>query len=146
MTTKTLNKILIIDDNEIDQYITKSVIELAGIGDVTDVESNVSEALYYLQQCIDQGNPLPDLLLIDIHMPILNGWDFLTEYRKFTFDSGKEPVLIMFSSSINKNDRKHVVEFTEIAEFIEKPITVEKFQMIVEKHFNASYSPITFVS
>ncbi|MDH5399238.1 MAG: response regulator [Cyclobacteriaceae bacterium] len=136
MGNRKINNVLIIDDNEIDQFITQSVIKLAKCDAEVHSVSNVNEALYFLQKGLNGEIPIPELILLDIHMPVLNGWNFLTEYQKLSHALTDKIVLVMFSSSINKNDRKQAANFQEIADFIEKPITVDKFNKIEKENFH----------
>ncbi|MDH5400425.1 MAG: response regulator [Cyclobacteriaceae bacterium] len=130
-----LRNILIIDDNEVDQFITRSVIELSGCEASIHKVTSVNEALSFLSEADQGAKPIPGLILLDIHMPVLNGWNFMLEYEKLNEELKNKIVLIMFSSSISQNDRKQVKEFSDISEFIEKPLMVEKFQEMVTKHF-----------
>ena len=83
MKTK-LNCILLVDDDEPTNFLNQMVIEELDIAEQIRVAQNGQEALTYLKKTGigDENFPLPDLILLDINMPAMNGWEFLERYRK----------------------------------------------------------------
>jgi CheY-like chemotaxis protein len=69
------------------------------------------------------------LILVDINMPVMNGWDFLKEYAQV--ESSREDTIIMLSSSIDFQDRQKSKDFPYVDGFIEKPLTFEKLKNIL---------------
>lgn len=136
-TTETIERVLIIDDNEIDALICTKVFKKydSAIELVTFV--GAKEALEFLKDKI-QNNPesLPDLILLDLYMPLMNGWFFLTEYKKIAEQLPKKIVIIVASSTTYDKDLTQIQAHKEISGHLSKPLTVEKIQHIQEKHFD----------
>lgn len=134
---KNLQHVLIIDDDEINNFICKKVISTANTADeVTAIQSG-SEALAYLQRIVEQepGN-LPELILLDISMPYMNGWEFLQYYRSYKDQFAFPPVIAILSSSVYEADAEKAEAEPEVRDYMTKPLTVENFTALVEKHFS----------
>jgi CheY-like chemotaxis protein len=135
--TKNLHQVLIIDDDEINNFVCKKVILKAGVAeDVVAVQSG-SEALAYLQRVLDQQPEAPpELILLDISMPYMNGWEFLAHYRAYKAQFASPPVIAILSSSVYEADAEGARAEPEIQDYVTKPLTVENFTALVEKHFS----------
>jgi len=118
--------IVLIDDDPINNLINKRLIKRfvlsPGIKEFLEAE----EALKYIQGL---GHINKVLILVDINMPVMNGWDFLKEYAHF--ESSREDTIIMLSSSIDFQDRQKSKDFPYVSGFIEKPLTFEKLKNIL---------------
>ena len=131
--TKKAEYILLIDDDEASNYFHKMVITKADCAKECVVAESGLEALELLQA----QNTLhkPDLVFLDINMPKMNGWEFLIELKK-TSPLSNSVILIMLTTSINPDDRKKVENIDEISGYEEKPLTIEKIQAIMRRHFS----------
>ena len=109
--------VLLVDDEPANNLVHKLMIsrlELAG--EIVVMESAL-EALDYLEK------EHPDVILLDINMPALSGWDFMDRFSSMSV-AGKTKVY-MVSSSVNPEDRERAVQNDLIADFIEKPLKIE---------------------
>lgn len=93
---------------------------------------NGQEAYEGLASKIDNGDPLPDMILLDINMPIWNGWKFLDEFLKI--EPATNIIIYIISSSIDPNDTKKAKEYSVIKNFIVKPISIEKVKELLEEN------------
>jgi len=115
-------KILIIDDDSIVVFVQQKILQKCGVSYEPLAFKDAREGLNYLQ---DESNEEKDyLIFLDINMPSLSGWEFLEKLEKFE-ESDKIKV-IMVTSSIDSYDKKKSVDYKNVFDFIEKPITVER--------------------
>ena len=118
--------IVLIDDDPINNLINKRLIKRFVLSPDIKEFLEAEEALKYIQSL---GHINKVLILVDINMPVMNGWDFLKEYAHF--ESSREDTIIMLSSSIDFQDRQKSKDFPYVSGFIEKPLTFEKLKNIL---------------
>ncbi|MEZ4775144.1 MAG: response regulator [Bacteroidia bacterium] len=130
-----LNCVLLIDDDEDDNFIHKMVIEKAGVArQVLAVESGM-EALAYLTTKQNGAYPQPDLIFLDINMPGMNGWEFLEAYRKLELFQQGRVIVVMLTTSPDPSDKNKAENLTEIRKFLNKPLTAEMLMNILNEFF-----------
>jgi CheY-like chemotaxis protein len=83
---------------------------------------------------IQQKDPakLPDYILLDINMPIMNGWEFLDEYKRLNLDPLGKSKIFIISSSVFSNDINKARSYPLVKDFISKPLNVEKIKELFE--------------
>ncbi len=116
---KTLERIMLVDDDLDTNFYNKIVLEQAKATNEIIVFENGKEALEYLKN----GSDKVDLILLDINMPIMTGWQFLEHYERLDENRKATIVIVMLTSSINSDDRKKADKFSSIKKFINKPIS-----------------------
>lgn len=133
---RKLDRILIIDDDEVNNFVCKQIIKKSGIQADVDTKSSADKGLDLLKEAIESGkNEFPDLIFLDINMPVMNGWDFLEEYKKLLPQINKDIVLMMLSSSVYEHDIEKSKAYHEVSDYIFKPLKTDKIKEICSKYF-----------
>lgn len=129
----TSKSICVIDDDLIFQYITKKIIDKNQLFSTVTCFENGREAMEYFQK---NSNPdhLPDIILLDINMPEMDGWAFMDELNKEDFLSNKDTAIYISTSSIAKEDRDKAAGYPKILGYLCKPISREMLQELSLKH------------
>ncbi|CAM3886675.1 response regulator [Mucilaginibacter galii] len=134
-TTKPIS-ILLVDDDEINNFISIKLIKKALI--YTEITACL-DGSYAINELLDiqERNPedLPDYILLDINMPIMNGWEFLDEYKRLGIDPLGKSKIFIISSSVFSNDINKAKSYDLVKDFISKPLNVDKIKelFVVEK-------------
>lgn len=135
-----VKSILIIDDDDVSNFIYKRVIETTRTADKITTFIRAREALEYLKETADSApEDFPDIIFLDINMPVMNGWQFLEKYENsFQSKLKKRPVLCMLSSSVYQEDISKAYTYTDVKEYISKPLTSQIMTNLIQKHFSQS--------
>jgi len=125
--------ILLVDDDEINNFISIKLIRKAV--EHADIKAclNGRFAIEELSE-IQRDNPakLPDFILLDINMPIMNGWEFLDEYKRLNIDPLGKSRIYIISSSVFSNDISKARSYPLVRNFVSKPLSVEKIREMLE--------------
>ena len=121
--TKTIDLVLLVDDNDTDNFISKRIIEITKFAKRVEVKSSGKGALDYLKQYQSEPENIPNLIFLDINMPIVDGFVFLYEFEKFNELVRSKCKVIILSSSDNKRDIDKIVNNNHVIKFITKPLT-----------------------
>lgn len=121
--------ICVIDDDPIYQIIVKKIIARAGVFENITSYDCCAEAL---DQMKDPTVLLPDLILLDINMPVMDGWQFLQQLLTYRPQLAGETCIYIVTSSIAHSDRLTAKSFVEVTGFISKPLTVARLLEIEE--------------
>lgn len=127
--------ILLVDDDENDNFFHKRTLEKIKIAEKVDIANTGIEALEYLSQShqtADLANP--NIIFLDVNMPIMNGWEFLSEYEKLPESARANTLVIMLTTSLNPDDRKRAEQNPLVNGFINKPLEEEHIKQIVAEH------------
>lgn len=131
-----IDKVLIIDDDEINNFVCEKVIKTSGL--VNEVKSLKSgqEGLNYLKEQAHQSQEaVPDVILLDINMPFMDGWEFMDHMRSLFPDTLPSiPIVAILSSSVYEADAEKAFQYPDIKEYITKPLTLEAFQNFLHQH------------
>lgn len=125
------NNVFIVDDDLVFHFIMKKLFAKTNINVNTSYFFNGNEAIDDLKNKLDQQSAVPDLILLDINMPICDGWQFLEEFKKLKHFLKKEIMVYLVSSSDDISDIKKSEEYkSEVQQYFNKPMTIESFQKI----------------
>ncbi len=126
-----IKTLTLVDDDDIFVYLTKKTIEQTRLVDLIKVFGDGQDAINFLIE--NAGNPeeLPEIILLDISMPIMDGWQFLEEFSTLYPRIGKKISIYICTSSISPDDIARAKSISEVSDYIIKPITKEKLLEVI---------------
>ncbi len=135
-----LNCVLLVDDDEATNFLNTEFLEESGITENIAVAMNGVEAIDYLTSTgrFNNGatiNPAPDLILLDINMPVMDGWEFIKAYRGLKKEQRGKIIIAMLTTSLNPNDQLKAQEISEISAYKTKPLSFEIIDEIMRTNF-----------
>jgi two-component SAPR family response regulator len=134
---KNINCILLVDDDEINNIICYSLINRLGKAEKIQTATNGIGALNFLRRYYMQYKYLPDLIILDIDMPIMNGLDFLRTVNN-SFFMKKQNTSIVFLSNYTAEAQKTLFKIPEHLLMLEKPLDEQKLNCIIDYHHTVS--------
>ena len=120
--------ILIIDDDEINNFIAAKLIDKIPPKAKVSTCVNGQEGIDFVKNKLNNQDEFPDIIFLDINMPLMNGWEFLEEYEHIKNDIKKKVTINMLSSSVYNDDISKAETYTTVNKFISKPLTVDKIK------------------
>lgn len=130
---RLLNSLYLVDDDETYQFIAQRVIEETQLVQTIKVFSNGRDAIQSIRQDLDAPNRLPDVILLDLTMPVLDGWGFLEDFAVIRPRHGKKIWIYVVSSSINPVDVERARSISDVTDYVVKPITTTKFAELIRQ-------------
>ncbi len=116
-------RFLLLDDEDIFNFLSEEVIHQVNPDYQCEVFSESEIALNYISSQIQQNLPVPDVILIDIRMPGMNGFDFLESINQYSESSLKNTVVYILSSSLDLRDHNRAKNFSMVKGFESKPLS-----------------------
>ena len=130
-----IGTVMLVDDNDTDNFISKRIIEITKFSDNVIVKNSGKSALDYLIANKESPEEIPDIIFLDINMPIVDGFVFLYEYEKFSNSVKDKCRVIILSSSDNKRDIDKIVNNDFVIKFVTKPLTEKTLEEIKELQY-----------
>ncbi len=121
-------KACLIDDDQIFLFGMKRMLEVTDLSQQTLQFSNGYEALNFLRDAKSDENSLPDVIFLDINMPVMDGWQFIDEYARLKDSFAKNITVYMVSSSIDYADAERARGIDAIAQFMVKPLSLQQIK------------------
>lgn len=128
-----IKNLTIVDDDDIFVYLTKKTIRETGLVERIEVFDNGLDALNFLNENKDNAPVLPEIILLDLSMSIMDGWQFLEEFTKLNQKIKKDITVYICSSSISPDDVARARSIKEVSDYIIKPITKDMLIEMIEK-------------
>ncbi|MGB3142996.1 MAG: response regulator [Maribacter sp.] len=128
---KKVNTCCIIDDDPIFIYGTKRIMKEVDFAENILVYNNGEEAIEGISQISEAEEKLPEVIFLDLNMPIMNGWEFLEEFEKLPNPNLKKTIIYIISSSVDPRDLERVKNYRQVNNYILKPITPNDLETII---------------
>ena len=125
-----IDTVLLVDDDDAWCFLSKKILERAGIGKKIITAKNGREALHKLQSFSVNGEKMPEIIFLDIKMPVMDGFEFLEEVTRWGELDTERTKIFMCTSSILVKDKERAYNYP-IAGFITKPLTPEILRNIL---------------
>jgi len=125
MTPADIRLVMLVDDSPTDRFIHKKLLEIYKIGEGVVEVNSAREGLNYLNKYKDDAVKLPDVILLDVLMPEMNGFDFLTSLRNLHGKLVKKPVIYMLSSTDDETDLRRARRIKLVEKLLRKPFSPE---------------------
>lgn len=126
---------MLIDDNEIDNLINQKMIEAANIAEHIYTHTGARSAIEFLrnmEQLKDVATSvLPEVIFLDIDMPLMDGFQFLEEFEKLSKETINKCKVVMLTSSINPQDLNKSKEYAYVKKYINKPLSQDTLENLV---------------
>jgi two-component system chemotaxis response regulator CheY len=124
--------VFVIDDDKVFHFIIKKLFSKNDIDINPTFYLNGLEAIEEIKEKINNGITMPDLILLDINMPIMDGWQFLDEFRKMKKTTvGGKTIIYLVSSSNSISDLNKAKEYQEeVKDYFFKPMTLDDLKKI----------------
>jgi response regulator of citrate/malate metabolism len=131
--SKKIANLWIIDDDPMATFYIKRLAELGELADIITIYDKARGAVEYLLLHKSSPEHLPDVILLDIYMPDLDGWGFLQEFEQIKEQLEKKINIYIISSSGNLKDINRAKSIPAVTDYIQKPVTKEKLSDIVAR-------------
>jgi len=132
---------MLVDDSHDDNFIHERAIKQQYLGINIITKTTGEDGLIHLRMTPGNNNLLPDLIFLDINMPGMNGWEFLKEYDQLEKAMQSKAIIIMLTSSKVTEDMDRAKQWSFVSDFITKPLTREKLNVIGRKYFGHPVIP-----
>ncbi|MFC6997157.1 response regulator [Rufibacter roseus] len=131
-----LNLILLVDDDDTTNYLNKRLLERMQIAEEIEIVTNGEEALQFLDDRAASELPLPDLMFLDIKMPVMDGFEFLETYHQLPDHLKQGIVVMMLTSSASFYDLERLKQYSTVQRHISKPLQEAHVREILQEHFS----------
>jgi CheY-like chemotaxis protein len=118
---------LLIDDNYIDNFVTRKILEVSNFAETVIVARSATEAIDSLRE----GSVKPDVIFLDVRMPMMSGFEFLEAYDKINIDKSGIKIF-MLSSSLDPLDIRRSMDNKYITQFLHKPLTQKALEALCQ--------------
>jgi len=127
-----IDNVLFVDDDEITNYLNVRLVQKLKIANKIKVATNGLEAMDLIKKNRNQGENCPNLIFLDLNMPLMDGFQFLETFSQLE-DCTVIPRIVVVTTSTNNKDLDRLQHYSFISGYINKPMTIEKLKRVLEE-------------
>lgn len=121
---------MLIDDSDVDLFIQKRFIEIAGFAKNIKAYNSPVQAITYLQE---SDSLIPQIIFLDLNMPDMDGFGFLDKFVELPEKTRELVKVVVLTSSSNHMDKKRAETYTSVTNFLSKPLSVDALKALNKK-------------
>jgi CheY-like chemotaxis protein len=129
-----IHNILLIDDSDVDNYVAEQLLTKNKAAEQLTTKLSAPDGLEYLNELIKNKKPFPEIILLDINMPLMDGFAFLEKYKEFPRHVTTGSCIIMLTSSNNKSDEERARKTGMVLDYFVKPFTHAQVKKMMEHY------------
>ena len=135
---KKFNHVLLVEDNEIDIFVTLKLFKVFDIGFNISICTNGQEAIHSIEQYHKEYNSLPDLIILDLQLPIMNGFEFIRKLNEFKFFKPEATQIIILTACLIDQSEIATLQSLGIKNILSKPLDITELENLkAEKNFES---------
>ncbi len=137
-----LHKVLVVNDNELLLLIAKKMIALSNFAEETITATNGLEAIEYFEDLLQNERPLneaPEFIFLDLHMPTMDGWEFLAVFTEKYAKHFPNLKIAILSASVDMQEMLMLVKYPIVIDFVSTPINEEVLNTVLAKYYATQY-------
>lgn len=131
MITDKAIRFLLIDDDDVNNFLTKEFLKLYVPNAITAEAVSGQAGIDYLQSLVNSLDILPEIILLDINMPVMDGWDFLDAFEQLNYPAKSSIRIFMYTSSVYHEDFEKAKTYASVSNIFSKPLDQAKIQEMV---------------
>jgi CheY-like chemotaxis protein len=128
-----LKRVFIIDDNSITQFLSAKAVGFTKCAEEVTCFDNAEQALNFLMDETKDISDLPELIMLDLEMPVMDGWEFLEQYNLLHPAIKQHTKVCVLASTLNPNQKEFLRKNPLVFEYIVKPLIPDKFSSLVNR-------------
>ncbi len=132
---KKIKSVLLVDDDPTINFVHKLFLTEWGITDQIYTAANGQEALDFLERSEDFGQQPPSMILLDINMPVMNGFEFLEAYKDLQESKKASVIMAMLTTSIHDKDQEKASQFIHLDSYMSKPLDKDQLMKVIDKYW-----------
>ena len=131
---KKLKSILLIDDDAVSNMVTEMMLTDIEAAKEIKIVFNGEEAVGYLEE---RCNEFPELILLDINMPLMNGFDFLDYWERSGLTGDSK--ICMFTTSALREDKERAKYYSDVIAYVEKPLSENRAKKLLQLLYESTF-------
>ncbi len=136
----SFNSVLLIEDDPVTVIVCDRITKSTGFSKSFNYVENGLEGINYIKRMADEENAgLPDVIFLDLNMPVMDGWEFLDRFKEIEHLFPYQPAVYILSSSVDAEDQHRALAYPIVKNFLSKPLNKTYLEKIVTEYSVSCY-------